>query len=78
MKIKKNIDKCNVIGVSDLSEGGDSFKCGPEQWQGMKIRLFHVYLFFCPMFQIKRKKMEEYLFAISFFVYLCVKLNSVT
>lgn len=26
MKIKKNIDKCNVIGVSDLSEGGDSFK----------------------------------------------------
>jgi len=33
---------------------------------------------FCPMFQIKRKKMEDYLFAISFFVYLCVKFNSVT
>ena len=39
----------------------------------MKTILFHVRIFFCPMFQIKRKKMEDYLFAISFFVYLCVK-----
>ena len=44
----------------------------------MKTILFHVRIFFCPMFQIKLKKMEDYLFAIYFFVYLCVKFNSVT
>ena len=44
----------------------------------MKIRLFHVQIVFCSMFQIKRKKVEEYLFSICVFVYLCVKFNSVT
>ena len=39
----------------------------------MKTILFHVRIFFCPMFQIKRKKMEEYLLTIRVFVYLCVK-----
>ena len=33
---------------------------------------------FCPMFQIKRKKMGKYLFTILKYVYLCVKFNSVT
>ena len=39
----------------------------------MEIRLFHVQIFFCSMFQIKRKKVEEYLLTIRVFVYLCVK-----
>ena len=39
----------------------------------MKIRLFHVRIVFCSMFQIKRKKVEEYLLTIRVFVYLCVK-----
>ena len=39
----------------------------------MKIKLFHVRIVFCSMFQIKRKKMEEYLLTIRVFVYLCVK-----
>ena len=39
----------------------------------MEIRLFHVRTVFCSMFQIKRKKMEEYLLTIRVFVYLCVK-----
>ena len=39
----------------------------------MKIRLFHVRIVFCFMFQIKRKKVEEYLLTIRVFVYLCVK-----
>ena len=39
----------------------------------MKIRLFHVRIVFCSMFQIKRKKEEEYLLSIRVFVYLCVK-----
>ncbi|EFI12071.1 hypothetical protein HMPREF0106_03828 [Bacteroides sp. D22] len=44
----------------------------------MEIRLFHVRTVFCSMFQIKRKKVEEYLLSIRVFVYLCVKFNSVT
>lgn len=44
----------------------------------MKTILFHVRIFFCPMFQIKRKKMGKYLFTILKYVYLCVKFNSVT
>ena len=43
----------------------------------MKKR-FHVQILFCPMFQIKRKKMGKYLFTILKYVYLCVKFNSVT
>ena len=39
----------------------------------MEIRLFHVQIVFCSMFQIKRKKVEEYLLNIRVFVYLCVK-----
>ena len=39
----------------------------------MKIKLFHVRTVFCSMFQIKRKKVEEYLLTIYVFVYLCVK-----
>ena len=39
----------------------------------MKIKLFHVRIVFCSMFQIKRKKVEEYLLTIRVFVYLCVK-----
>ena len=39
----------------------------------MEIRLFHVQIVFCSMFQIKRKKVEEYLLTIRIFVYLCVK-----
>ena len=39
----------------------------------MEIRLFHVRIVFCSMFQIKRKKVEEYLLTIRVFVYLCVK-----
>ena len=39
----------------------------------MEIRLFHVRTVFCSMFQIKRKKVEEYLLSIRVFVYLCVK-----
>ena len=39
----------------------------------MEIRLFHVQIVFCSMFQIKRKKVEEYLLTIRVFVYLCVK-----
>ena len=39
----------------------------------MKIRLFHVRIVFFLIFQIKRKKMEEYLLTIRVFVYLCVK-----
>ena len=39
----------------------------------MEIRLFQVQTVFCSMFQIKRKKMEEYLLTIRVFVYLCVK-----
>ena len=39
----------------------------------MEIRLFHVQTAFCSMFQIKRKKVEEYLLTIYVFVYLCVK-----
>ena len=39
----------------------------------MKIKLFHVRIVFCSMFQIKRKKMEEYLLTIRVFIYLCVK-----
>ena len=39
----------------------------------MEIRLFHVKIVFCSMFQIKRKKVEEYLLTIRVFVYLCVK-----
>ena len=38
----------------------------------MKIKLFHVRIVF-PIFQIKRKKVEEYLLTIYVFVYLCVK-----
>jgi len=33
---------------------------------------------FLPYVSDKTKKMEDYLFAISFFVYLCVKFNSIT
>ena len=75
MKIEKNIDKCGTKGLSGFSERGNPFE---YKQQSMKTILFHVRIFFCPMFQIKRKKMEDYLFAISFFVYLCVKFNSVT
>ena len=39
----------------------------------MEIRLFHVQIVFCSMFQIIRKKVEEYLLTIRVFVYLCVK-----
>ena len=39
----------------------------------MKIKLFHVRIVFLPIFQIKRKKVEEYLLTIYVFVYLCVK-----
>ena len=39
----------------------------------MKIKLFHVQIVFCSMFQIKRKKVEEYLLTIYVFVYLCIK-----
>ena len=39
----------------------------------MKIRLFHVRIVFFLIFQIKRKKVEEYLLTIRVFVYLCVK-----
>ena len=39
----------------------------------MEIRLFHVRIVFCSMFQIKLKKVEEYLLSIRVFVYLCVK-----
>ena len=39
----------------------------------MKIRLFHVQVVFCLMFQTKRKKVEKYLLTIYVFVYLCVK-----
>ena len=39
----------------------------------MEIRLFHVQIVFCSMFQIKRKKVEEYLLTIYVFVYLCIK-----
>ena len=39
----------------------------------MEIKLFHVRIVFCSMFQIKRKKVEEYLLTIRVFVYLCVK-----
>ena len=39
----------------------------------MEIRLFQVQIVFCSMFQIKRKKVEEYLLTIRVFVYLCVK-----
>ena len=39
----------------------------------MEITLFHVQTVFCSMFQIKRKKVEEYLLTIRVFVYLCVK-----
>ena len=39
----------------------------------MEIRLFHVQTVFCSMFQINRKKVEEYLLTIRVFVYLCVK-----
>ena len=39
----------------------------------MEIRLFHVQIVFCSMFQIKRKKMGKYLFTILKYVYLCVK-----
>ena len=39
----------------------------------MEIRLFHGQIVFCSMFQIKRKKVEEYLLTIRVFVYLCVK-----
>ena len=39
----------------------------------MKIRLFHVRIVFCSMFQKKKKKVEEYLLSIRVFVYLCVK-----
>ena len=39
----------------------------------MEIRLFHVQIVFCSMFQKKRKKVEEYLLTIRVFVYLCVK-----
>ena len=39
----------------------------------MEIILFHVQTVFCSMFQIKRKKVEEYLLTIRVFVYLCVK-----
>ena len=43
----------------------------------MEIRLFNVRTVFCSMFQIKRKKVEEYLLSIRVFVYLCVKFNEV-
>ena len=39
----------------------------------MDIRLFDVQIVLCSMFQIKRKKVEEYLLTIRVFVYLCVK-----
>ncbi len=39
----------------------------------MEMSLFHVRIVFCSMFQIKRKKVEEYLLSICVFVYLCVK-----
>ena len=39
----------------------------------MKIRLFHVRIVFFLIFQIKRKKVEEYLLTIRVFAYLCVK-----
>ena len=39
----------------------------------MEMSLFHVRIVFCFMFQIKRKKVEEYLLSICVFVYLCVK-----
>ncbi len=39
----------------------------------MEIRLFHVQMIFCSMFQIKRKKVEEYLLTIRVFPYLCAK-----
>ena len=39
----------------------------------MKIKLFHVRIVFFLIFQIKRKKVEEYLLTIRVFAYLCVK-----
>ena len=41
----------------------------------MEIRLFHVQTVFCSMFQIKRKKMEEYLLTIRVFLYICCNLK---
>ena len=44
----------------------------------MKNLRFHVRIVFCPMFQIKLKKVKKYLYAIYVFVYLCPKIKSVT
>ena len=44
----------------------------------MKFILFHVQVVFCPMFQIKLKKVKKYLCAIYVFVYLCPEFKSVT
>ncbi len=56
----------------------------PSTWiqtiksSSMKIMIFHVPTFFWLMFQIKLKKVMEYLFAICVFVYLCIEFISVT
>ena len=44
----------------------------------MKIKLFHVRIVFFPIFQIKRKKVEEYLLTIYVLSIFASNLSSVT
>jgi hypothetical protein len=44
----------------------------------MKNLLFHVRIVFLPYNSDKTKKVEDYLFTIYIFVYLCAKFKSVT
>ena len=65
-------------GVYTLREGVYSSGNLVNKWLDIKISIFHVTIYFCFIFRIKLKKMWFYLFSIYVFVYLCVKINSVT
>lgn len=78
MKKRKNTDKSEITGIHTLCEGINSTENKTYKELNMKINFFHVRIYFCRIIQIKRKKIEFYLFAIYVFVYLCAVFNSVT
>jgi len=70
--------KGNYTDIQGVKEGGlifnekiSWFRAIKNHWAWKKR--FHVQILFCPMFQIKRKKMGKYLFTILKYIYLCVK-----
>lgn len=78
MKTGRNIDKCHNREALILSEGKILLNNEYSYRQGMKKWKIHVRIVFCLMFQIKQKKVDNYLLTNYIFVYLCGISNSVT